>query len=122
MFSYLVVILLGYMLYNGVTMLIEHEGPFGTAQWITLAMCILYVPFIIFSAIRAVKSSKESKEKRAEEEAKQREELAARKKRFYLDDNDEMEYKNNDADDETADDGEVFEAEVVEEDADEADD
>ena len=123
MFSTLVVILLCYLLYDGIQRLLAHEGTYGTAQWATLALCIIYVPFIIISGIRAFKTSKESKSKREEEQAKEREKLAERKRKMFLDESDEMEYKTDEDDeyyddsydeDGDEDDGDIFEADSEE--------
>ena len=119
MFSTLVVILLCYMLYDGIKNLLEHEGAFGGAQWATLALCIVYVPLIILSGIRAFKKGKEDKEKRKVEEEKQRVELDERKRRMFLDESDEMEYKTEEEDEDYYDDEDE---DVIEADSAEADD
>jgi hypothetical protein len=119
MFSTLIVVLLCYMLYDGVKRLIEHEEAFGGAEWATLALCIVYVPVIIFSGIRAFKKGKDDKEKRKEEEEKQRAELDERKRRMFLDESDEMEYKTEEEDEDYYDDEDE---DVIEADSAEADD
>lgn len=121
MFSTIVIVILIYLLYDYIKLLAAFEGPYGLAEWGMVVLCILFVPAIIFSGIRAWKNYKNSNEKRAEEQKKQASEQEQRKRRFYLDEEDEQpivsrydESNDEDADAENRGNN-IIEAEVVNE-------
>lgn len=86
-FSLIMLVLLVVFLYQMAQQLWTFEGgfaAFGTAQWLMFALCILFVPLIVLSAIRYIKDNKKRKAEQEEEAKKQQAELSQRRRSKYL--------------------------------------
>ncbi len=86
MFTQLIPFLIAYFIYTFTRDLIQFEGPFGWAQWIMLALDILFVLLLIPTSKRAVAAHRQSKEERAAQLEEEQKKLDRQRRAKYYED------------------------------------